>query len=437
MNRFKAALDIILKGIEPSKNQLNRALYEMRMFPGTVTYPSDTPDAYLKEGYAGNSDTYSIINRIDQMRKQAKLKLYKRITSGEEREEVTEHELNQFLERVNPSMYTDDYVSGFLIYRLVIGNVFTYYPKFTAGVNSGKTGEILLMPSNDVEIISGGWMEPVRGYKLESTNQEFGRDEVYHSKFFNPLFGTDLTFYGQSPLLAARRILAKQNEAELTELKQFENQGPPYMLYRDSAPDPVFNIMKDEQRNDMENRIKDHANSSKRGLPFILKEKFGVIDLGHELASLNILESSREGRRALCNIYGLPPALFGDTAGSTYNNMKTARKAAWTDCIIPNLKSVENAFNSMLISGVPAYKDLFFAYDYSEVEELQEGMEIKVSWMRQAGWTKNEIRQATGKYPVQQPIMDEPLFLSGETPMSQMTFDSELGTDQFGDYGTT
>jgi len=433
MNRFKAALQTLL-GIPPSKNQLYRALYEARLFSGTAMYPTDNPDSYINDGYAGNSDTYSIINRIDNMRKQATLKLYRKITSGEEKEEITDHELNAFLSRANPSMYTDDFVGGFLIYKLILGNTFVYYPKFSAGRNSGKTGELLLMPSNDIEIISGGWMEPVRGYMIESTRQEFSREEVYHSKYFNPLFGTDLTFYGQSPLKAARKVLAKQNEAETTELKQYENQGPPYLLYRDASGEQVFNRLTDDQRDTMQEKIKGHAASENRGLPLVLKEKYGVIDLGKELASLNILESSREGRRILCNIYGLPPALFGDTAGSTYNNMSTARKAAWTDCIMPNLKSVETAFNAMLIEGVPEYKDLFFAYDYSQVEELQEGLEIKIGWMRQAGWTKNEIRQATGKYPIDNPIMDEPLFLAGETPLSQMTFTDEMGADNFGDY---
>lgn len=429
MNRFKQALQVLL-GIQPSQNQLFRALYEAKLFSGTVTYPTDNPDAYLKEGYAGNSDTYSIINRIDQMRKQAKLKLYRRISAGEEKEEITDHELNAFLSKTNSGMYTSDFIGGFLIYKLVIGNVFVYYPKISAGRNSGKTGEMLLMPSNDIKIISGGWMEPVRGYMIESTRQEFSREEVYHSKFFNPLFGTDLTFYGQSPLMAARRILAKQNQAEDTELKQYENQGPPYLLYRDATGEQVFNRLTDPQRDEMQSKIKEHAKSDSKSLPLVLKEKYGVISLGKELSALNMLESSREGRRALCNIYGLPPALFGDTAGSTYNNMKTARKAAWTDCIMPNLESVENAFNSMLIEGVPEYKGLFFAYDYSEVEELQEGMEVKIGWMRQAGWTKNEIRQATGKYPIQKPEMDSPIFLAGETLLEDM------GGDQFGDYTT-
>jgi hypothetical protein len=91
-------------------------------------------------------------------------------------------------------------------------------------------------------------------------------------------------------------------------------------------------------------------------------------------------------------------------------------------------------FNAVLIEQVAAYKGLYFAYDYSEVEELQDGLKTRVEWMRLAHWTANEIRQATGKYPIQEPIMDEPLFQAGEVPLSQMTLDNELTPDSFGDF---
>jgi HK97 family phage portal protein len=414
-----------LFGIKPDKNKLNRALYESFYFDGIVTVPIDNPDSYLRQGYAGNADVYSIISKIDGMRRRAKLKLYKKLDTAEH-EEVEDHPLLTFLQKVNPEMFTDDFISGFLIYRLVTGNAFAYYPKIDTGLNRGKTGEIHIMPSNDIEIISGGYLEPVKGYKIESSQQRFEKKEIYHSKLFNPLFGTDRTFYGQSPLKAAARILAKQNQAEITELKQFENQGPPYIMYRDAAGEPVFNRMTDTQQREIEKQVKDAGSEKKRGLPLILREKYGIINLGRNLADLDIIESSKDGRIILCNVLGFPPVLLGLDA-ATYNNMKEARKAAWTDCIIPNLSAVENAFNQMLIAGVDEYKDLYFAYDYSEIEELQEGMEIRVNWMKQAGWAKNEIRQATGRYPIQRPIMDEPIFNPGETPANQMEIPGGFG----------
>lgn len=424
-----AILDTLktLFGIKPDKNKLHEALWESFYFDGIVTTPVDTPDAYLREGYAGNADVYAIISKIDAMRKRAKMKLYRKLDT-EENEEVTDHELTKFLNKVNPHMYFDDFVSAFLIYKLVTGNAFIYYPKIVAGINRGKTGEVHIMPSNDVEIVSGGWLEPVRGYKIESSTQEFTADEVFHSKYFNPLFGSDRTFYGQSPLKAAARILAKQNQGEITQVKQFENQGPPYIIYRDSSGEQVFNRLTDVQKAEIEKDVKNAGSEKRRGLPLILREKYGIINLGRQIADLDIIESSKDGRNVLCNVLGLPPLLML-TDAATFNNYREARKSAWTDCIIPNLVSVEDAFNEMFIQGIPGYEDLYFAYDYSEIDELQEGMEMKVNWMVKAGWSKNEIRQATGKYPIQRDIMDEPIFNPGETPANQIDLDiSNLGT---------
>ncbi len=424
-----AILDTLktLFGLKPDKNKLHEALWKSYYFDGIVNVPMDTPDAYLKEGYAGNADVYAIISKIDAMRKRAKMKLYRKLDT-EENEEVTDHELIKFLHKVNPSMYFDDFVSAFLIYKLITGNTFVYYPKIDAGVNRGKTGEVHIMPSNDVEIVSGGWLNPVRGYKIESSLQEFTAQEVFHSKYFNPLFGTDRTFYGQSPLKAAARILAKQNQGEITQQKQFENQGPPYIMYRDAAGEPVFNRLTEPQRAELERDVKEAGSERRRGLPLILREKYGVINLGRQIADLEIIESSKDGRNVLCNVFGLPPLLML-TDAATFNNYREARKSAWTDCIIPNLVSVEDAYNEMFINGVPGYEDLFFQYDYSEIDELQEGMELKVGWMVKAGWTKNEIRQATGKYPIQRPVMDEPIFNPGETPANQIDLDiTNLGT---------
>jgi hypothetical protein len=101
-----------LFGIKPDKNKLYRALYENYYFEGIVTLPMDNPDSYLRQGYAGNADVYSIIQKIDSMRKRAKLKLYKKLET-EENEEIKDHPLVSYLYRVNESMQTDDFISGF------------------------------------------------------------------------------------------------------------------------------------------------------------------------------------------------------------------------------------------------------------------------------------------------------------------------------------
>ncbi|NIA28722.1 MAG: phage portal protein [Actinobacteria bacterium] len=394
----------------------------------------DDPTAYITEGYSGNSDVFSIINRIIRMQEQASLVLY--TMKDGKRVEVTDHELSKFTRTANGTMKMRDFREGHFIYKLSIGNSYWYKPIIENGLNKGKTQEIWLMPSNNVEIIgSGNWMNPVGGYVLETnTTVEFNPDEVLHSKFFNPLFGQNSTLYGQSPLKAAAKTVSKQNEAELTELKQFENQSPPYILYRD-IQDQMGGLSLD-QKDEIEEIFKDYAKKYKKGHPVVLPDKFGMLKLGISPADLNIIKSSQEGRRVLCNIFGLPSELLNDKASSTYNNVIEVKKDAWSNCIIPNLEDFASDLTAFLINPVPEYvaAGLFYGFDYSNVQELQTDIGKKVTWMRQAYWTPNQILEATGKPPVKNPLMDEPLIGMGESFLSDYSVSLDSGAKDFSDY---
>lgn len=423
------------------RKKLYTALYQYDIHSGQANIMPENAVSYIQNGYAGNASVYSILTRIDNMRKQAYLKLYKKNKSGEF-DEVTDHELLRFTKKVNDDTYTDDFITAHLIYLLTIGEYFVYRPTIQTGINKGKVNEIFELPSAEVEIIEGTLFSPVRGYKIEgSYNVEFEKSEVYHSKLFNPLAKEEKSLHGLSPLRAASRIVSKLNEIELTSLKQLNNQGAPYILYKDitnsaNSIDANQNRMTDPQRAEIIKEIKKSASEKTRGLPLVLKDKMGKLDLGSKLADLEIIESSRDGVRTLCNIYGFPVDLMNDPAGSTYNNKSTARKSAWTDCIIPNLERVQQTFNACLIDGIEAYKDYVFMFDYSDVEELQEGIETKVAWMNQARWTGNEIRLATGKGTIDNPLMDEPIIPMGGSFLSDYGGEDLVNQDgkDFSDY---
>ena len=420
----------------PLKNTLLKALYGMQIHSGVAHVMEDNPTAYLKQGYSGNSDVYSIINRIIRMASQARLALY--TTENGRWVEVTDHELTKFLRMVNPTMKTNDFIQAHLIYKLSIGNSYWYKPTLDVGVNQGKTKELWMLPSNNVEILAGNnWMNPIGGYRLQTNSSiEFDANKVYHSKFFNPLFGEYGSLYGQSPLKAAAETVSKQNQAEETELKQFQNQSPPYLLYRDQA-DSIMAGFNAQQREEVQDLFKDYNRKYKAGHPLVLPDKFGMLKLGISPADLKVLESSQEGRRILCNIYGIPSELFNDKSGATYNNVVEAKKDAWNNCIKPNLNDFADDLTAFLINPVDQYvsEGLFFAIDYSEVGELQADRAAMVTWMKQAYWTPNEIREATGVDQIENEAMNDVWFHTGDTPLSAMSTPVDtLPLKDFGDY---
>jgi HK97 family phage portal protein len=402
-------------------NKFLQSLFNYQIYGNAAFIPADDQTSYIKNGYQSNSDVYSIINKQCRMASQARLALY--IIEAGKWKEITDHELVIFTKQMNPSEPISKFQDAFIVYKQSIGNVYWYKPTLSVGVNAGKTLELWTLPANNVEILSGNsWMNPIGGYNLiTNVSVKYEPSEIYHSKYFNPLFGEPLDLYGQSPLKAAIRTVSKMNEAETTELKQFQNQSPPYLLYKDT--NEIMGGLNDQQKIEIQDLFKSYASKYKAGHPLVLPDKFGKIDVGISPADLNILESSKEGRRILCNIYGLPSELFNDKEASTYNNMEAVRKDAWNNCLKPLLKGISDGLTAILIYPVKEYlsKGFFFAYDYSEIPELQADYATQVMWMKQASYTPNEMREATGAKPINDPLMNEPWFGMGDSPLSSMS----------------
>jgi HK97 family phage portal protein len=420
---------------QPVDEKYIQAVWKNLLRAGNLMEIQDNAQSYIDDGYQGNADIYSIIRRHITMSTQARLCLKRKLSNGES-EEVVGHDLNRFLINVNPRMTMDEFREAYAIYLLSTGNVFWYKPVLESGMNAGKTTEIYVLPSQDVEITQGGnnLTAPVEKYNLISSPTDFSPDEVYHSRYLNPDFYLEETLFGQSPIKAAKDILAKQIEAARTEAKQFENQGPAYMMFRDSAE--MWNGLTDPQKTELEKEINSISKTGRQGGGKVLRDKFNLIKLGISPADLQIIESTQDGRRILCNVYQMPTELFNDPEGSTYNNVEAARKSAWTDALIPFNNKFVTDLNACLVAPVDEYVKggYYYDIDYSSVEELQSGIKNKVEWMAKAKWTANEIRQATGVDIIEEDYMNQPIFSNSDVLGDEMTLDTSLENKNLGDY---
>ncbi len=215
------------------KQQFAKSMFQYWISNGTVNTLENDTGIFLDKAYRQNISVYSIIDRIDKMRQQACMKLYKNVKDGKP-EEIKEHDLNQFLFRVNPETSFNDFITQFLIYRLICGENFVYAPRMSSGLNAGKTPLIEVLPASDIDIIEGTITEPVRGYRMfnDTIEREFEKQDVIHQKLFDPLWYRNQTMHGLSPLVAANKTVSKLNEIDETQLKQLENQGPKYALFK-------------------------------------------------------------------------------------------------------------------------------------------------------------------------------------------------------------
>jgi HK97 family phage portal protein len=410
-----------------------RAMYSYQITSGVGVPVPDKAESYINDGYAGNADVFSIISKINNMSKQGTIKLVQKNADGS-KADVTGHPLNDFLYMVNPSMSFNMFWTATHIYKLAVGNSYWYKPLIGVGKDAMKTNEIHLMPAQFTEVITGDWLEPVKAYQLNFTPAiELEKEKVFHQKFFDPRFDQTFFIYGLSPIKAAAQVVSKLNQSEITQQKAFENSSPPYILFKKGSTEGYYEGLTKEQQNDFKKQLADYSKDAQKGKPMVTRFEPDIIKLGVSPVDLGMIESSADGLRKLCNIYQFPSVLMNDNAASTYNNISTARKAAWTDCLIPLNKEFAHDLTYFLTAGITEYEPFYFEYDTSEVDELQEGLKTKVDWMRLAGWSKNEIREATGQSRVENPVMDEPIFNQGEIPLSDMTLLPEESKD-FVDY---
>lgn len=412
-----------------------RALYQYHITSGVGIPIPDKAESYINDGYAGNADVYAIIQKINAMSRQGEIKLVQKNKDGSE-SEVTGHPLNEFLYFVNPSMSFEQFWMATHIFKLTVGNSYWYKPMLQEGMNRGKTLEIHLMPAQFTEVVAGDWLNPVRGYQLNFNPViEFERELVYHQKFFDPRFDQTFFLYGLSPIKAAAQVVSKLNQSETTQTKQFENSSPPYILFKKNANNlGQYEGLTKEQQIDFKKQLQEYSKDAQKGKPMVTRFEPEIIRLGVSPADLGVIEASQDGLRKLCNVYQFPSILMNDNNNSTFNNISTARKAAWTDCIIPLNKEFAKDLTYFLTNGIKEYEQFYFRFDYSEVDELQEGIKMKVDWMSRAGWSKNEIREATGKQPHEAEAMNEPLFTQGEVLLSDMGINPESPVKDFIDY---
>ena len=411
LDRFKS---IISKNAQQTAQQYNNAIYNW--LGESIVWNPENDDSYITEGYRKNSTIYSLVNLITkaattipfqvyEKTNENDYKRYKAMTSGtfdaatihkaamlQKRSlvELQDTELHQLLERPNPAQSYNSFIGELIAFGKLTGNRYIYGIGPDTGANVGKYTELYVMPSQIMEIVSGGIMKPVSKYKIEYNGTfEIPAEEICHIKDFNPYYdGTGSHLYGQSPLRAGLRSLTTNNEAVQTGVKYLQNQTARGLLMSDEGD---INEVQAQQLKDKFR--KQFQGSDNAGDVIITPKKLSWVNFGLNAADVSLIEQYNASIKDLCNIYNVPVQLLNNTESSSYNNMKEAKKALYQNCVIPELLKIKDELNRWL---APKYGDkLCIEFDFSVIPELQEETDKVVEQLSKAWWiTPNEKRAA-------------------------------------------
>ena len=254
------------------------------------------------------------------------------------------------------------------------------------------------MPSQYTEIISGGIYMPVRGYKMTIGDllYEFPVEDVLHDKMPNYNYGWGGELYGQSPIQAAVKTVSKSNESYNASLKSFQNMGAVGIISSDETQSGQFT---EEQARQLDGAWKkNYAGSSNSGKMAFTGARIKYTQLGLSPVDLGVIEDYKMTLRDLCNVYHVPSEIFNDPDNKSYANKQEARKAVYTDAIMPLVNTFLEEFNRFI--GDSYGKGIYVDADWSAVPEMQADrkqlMEIYSKGVELGAYSRNEYRQKLG-----------------------------------------
>ena len=429
---------------------------QMSIERGIVTWDGQNQSQIVRDSYVGNDLVYAIIQLITQKAKVAPWFVYKvkskeaqkrylakmqhpdKIANYKELQELKEQafeiyegdaKLNELLKYPNTDDTWSDIIEQWVGFKKITGNAFMYAKQIgEESINRRKPLELYMLPSQYMAIKVNTEIFPPKkvAYQLYYGQYiPFTTEEILHDKYFNPEWSaTGGQLYGLSPLRAASKVLTRSNASKEASVAMFDNMGPLGVLYMDD--DRFDPLSGKEQAQALKMQISANTGASKHGSAAVSGYKVGWAQIGLPAKDLQLIESEKWDKEALCSIYGVPPVLLGNMDAATYNNMKEAEKALTIRAVLPELTAIRDNLNRKMQTDW-GYKgtDIFVDFDMTIYSELEANRAEQSTWLNTAWWiTPEQKLKIQGLSPDPNvPIEDyQKLYVpQGLTPIDEFT----------------
>lgn len=424
---------------------------------------ADNTFTYIEQGYQHNADVYACIDLIltklsactplvyevtkDKLGNVQKYRNLIQSNTDESRikakaieikamKEVYMPEISDLLYKPNPYQTYGEWIKHYAGFYLLTGNTYNYYNYLNPKVR--KPREMFVLPSQFIQIMSGGAFEPIAGYRIinqrffGSSQFDFSKDDVSHLKTFNPNYtnyGSQL--YGQSPLMAYRLTLQKNRDSRLEANKQMKNGGAMGIL----APKQGAPSLTPDQARDLKEQIASKHRSSGDLIERIFASGAALdwTQIGLPVGDMMLMESLAFDRVDIANCYHVPITLLNNMDASTDNNVSAHMKQFIYNAIIPLANLISDRLTRDICSAYATNgKTYVIQLDASTLPDMQEDQGKVAAWLEQAWWlTGNQKLTAQGFGESQEPLMNKIVLPSSFRLLS----DLEMGTADFTNAG--
>ena len=384
---------------------------------------TDNNIEYIKKGLSFNDVVYTVVNYLAETAASVPYCYYEKSSKGEVKKiENTDKrllEIEALLEKPNPHETWEQFVSKELSIFLTCSESVIW--KNSSLLEKGKIKSLHVLPPDSYTIFYDN--EVLRIVKEVQFNDgkriiPLKPEDVIIR--FNPSYTAQSA--GESPLKALRRTILNSNNLKNSANAYLENNGAMgFVTLQDEGVMP-------EDALALENTyIRKFTSPLNAGKVVFTNAKLDYIPTGNKITDMDSTNLHLANLRAIASAYKVPSQLVGDAAASTYSNYREARKALYTNAVLPQLKIL---FAKLSWELLPSFKGLERAYlvaDTSQIFELQEDILTKMQSLKDAEFlTPNEKREILG-YPKEEniPEMDMFFFRSGQTAIENLNLTAE------------
>jgi HK97 family phage portal protein len=345
--------------------------------------PKDSREIDLaKEGYSQAGICYACVREIAVAFAGIKWGLFRTVNG--EREEILDHPILTLWNRPSPNQGSAAFLQAVASYYLISGNSY-----IEAATDSGGVPQYLYTLRPDRMSVIPDAVNRIGGYKFTNggSSVSFVGGEVMHFKDFHPTND----WYGLSPIAVAAMSIDSYKNQQRWNSGLMDNYARPsgIISYEDDlSPEALKNIK--EEFHDQ------YAGAKNSNKPMVLEGgKMKWEQIAFNPKELDFVKSQGLSALQICQVFNIPPELVG-LQPSTYQNRREARKALYTENVLPMADRFRDDFNTWL-APMFGESDLYFEPDLDDIEALQEDREKL--WTRldaSEELTLNEKRVAKG-----------------------------------------
>jgi HK97 family phage portal protein len=290
------------------------------------------------DAYGNHPLVYMVINRISTTSA-----AIKRVAVDDNGEPLDNSTILDLLNDPNPNQNRIEFYEAINENHEATGNAFIWHIQ---GIGAGN--ELKVLPSDKVEIITNTNDTEVLRYDYctpGGTTIKIPKEEVLHIHT-NNMVNTDgcEAYYGLSRLQAAWIVVKSSREKYEAEASITKNRGAAGMVTSDTDT-PLSPKERERMQTEFD---EDHQGAHNFGSVKVSTTKLRYLQFGMSPTDLKILEGKLSDLRDITAIYGLSSVLFNDTANSTYNNVREAEKASYTNVFIPLGNKVDDKLSRFL-----------------------------------------------------------------------------------------